>query len=320
MLALPADDITERDNRPSHRPYRASVAKLESLTPHFTRVTFTGPDLQFFGTDGLDQRIKLVLPLDGRISDIGVDDEQTLLDGSWYARWRELPDADRNPIRTYTVRAVRPELAEIDVDFVAHGDGGPAARWLLSAVIGDELVIVGPDGRSLHSAGGIDFHPGTATDILLAGDETAAPAICSILESLAPGIRARAFIEVESIADALPIATLADVAVTWIGREDEAAGGRTLESAVRDWVAENRTVVSREITTELQVLDDVNVDVELLWDAPATVEGNSFYAWLAGEATIIKSLRRFLVTDTGIDRKRVSFMGYWRRGRAEPQS
>ena len=42
-----------------------------------------------------------------------------------------------------------------------------------------------------------------------------------------------------------------------------------------------------------------------------------WYAWLAGEAGAITSIRRHLVKDLGIDRKCVSFMGYWKRGRAE---
>lgn len=41
------------------------------------------------------------------------------------------------------------------------------------------------------------------------------------------------------------------------------------------------------------------------------------YAWFAGEAGVIKTLRRHLVTHRGVDRKSVAFMGYWRRGRAE---
>ena len=41
------------------------------------------------------------------------------------------------------------------------------------------------------------------------------------------------------------------------------------------------------------------------------------YAWLAGEAGAIKTLRRHLVTDRGVDRRAVAFMGYWRQGRAE---
>jgi NADPH-dependent ferric siderophore reductase len=47
--------------------------------------------------------------------------------------------------------------------------------------------------------------------------------------------------------------------------------------------------------------------------------GSDFYAWLAGESSVIKTLRRFLVSETGIDRKRVAFMGYWRLGKSEAQ-
>jgi NADPH-dependent ferric siderophore reductase len=42
-----------------------------------------------------------------------------------------------------------------------------------------------------------------------------------------------------------------------------------------------------------------------------------FYAWIAGEAAVIKDMRRYLVRDVGIDRKQVAFMGYWRQGKAE---
>jgi len=325
MLALPSDAPVRqrRDDRPGYRPYRAVVARIVTLTPHFTRVTFTGPQLDRFGTDGLDQRIKIVLPLE-RIgfADFGTDDEESLRAGDWYTRWRELPDAQRNPFRTYTVRAVRPAESEIDVDFVAHTDDadgalpGPAALWLADAVAGNEVIIVGPDALSIHSGGGIDFHPGTATEILLAGDETAAPAICSILESLAPGIRARAFIEVPSIADELSVTTTADVRITWIARDTSAT---TLDRAVRDWVDGNRGIVAPVLASERQVLEEIDVDVEILWDSPEEADGNSFYAWLAGESAMIKLLRRFLVSETGIDRSRVAFMGYWRHGKAEAQ-
>jgi len=313
MLALPETDL-ERDDRPGFRPYQAEVVRVAPLTPHFTRVTFTGPLLQHFGTDLLDQRIKLMFPIPGvGLSDIGIEDEESILASEWYARWRELPDEARNPIRTYTVRAVRPDQAEIDVDFVAHGDGGPAAHWLLSAEPGHTLTIVGPDARSRNSSVGIDWHPGTATEVLLAGDATAAPAICNILESLAPGIRARAFIAVDSLADALPIGVGPEVTVTWLARDE----GRSLEECVRDWVAAHRTVIAPALSVARQEVEDVDVDVELIWDSPETVDGNSFYAWLAGESAMIKSLRRFLVTETGIDRSRVAFMGYWRQGKSE---
>jgi NADPH-dependent ferric siderophore reductase len=42
------------------------------------------------------------------------------------------------------------------------------------------------------------------------------------------------------------------------------------------------------------------------------------YAWLAGEAGVIRTLRRHLVAERGMDRHAVAFMGYWRIGRADP--
>ncbi len=66
-------------------------------------------------------------------------------------------------------------------------------------------------------------------------------------------------------------------------------------------------------------LEDVDIEMDLLWDTPEPPlgAGGGFYAWMAGEAAAVKSLRRFLVHDYGVDRARVSFLGYWRAGRPE---
>ncbi|MER6583390.1 SIP domain-containing protein, partial [Nonomuraea sp. NPDC001023] len=61
---------------------------------------------------------------------------------------------------------------------------------------------------------------------------------------------------------------------------------------------------------------DVDADAEILWEIPETGDGPC-YAWLAGEAAVIKRLRRHLVSERGMDRKAVAFMGYWRQGRSE---
>jgi NADPH-dependent ferric siderophore reductase len=316
MLSLVTEEAAVRE-RPNYRPYSVTVSAVQFLSPSFTRVTFSSGDLQYFGTAGLDQRIKVVFPLAGiGMSDFGATDEQTINDGTWYPRWRDLPDSVRNPIRTYTIRAVRPAVREIDIDFVAHGDGGPAAHWLLSVTPGDEVIIIGPDQRGVDPRGGIDWHPGSAHRVLLAGDETAAPAICSILESLPEGTTARAFIEVPSSADVLALTVPAGCEVTWLAR-DGGAHGSALDPAVRRWVGRHRDLLRPVVVGTPQPLADIDVDIDLLWDSPEETPGSTFYAWLAGEAGTIKALRRYLVTDTGIDRKRVAFMGYWRLGKAE---
>ena len=306
-----------RAPKPAARPYAVTVSGIQQLTPTFLRVTFTGPELSEFGTDGLDQRVKVMLPLPG----VGL----TPLDPSnWYGAWRELPAEKRNPLRTYTVRAVRPEFSEIDIDFVAHGDSGPASRWVTSAELGDELVIVGPTLRSDGLVSGVEWKPGDATCVLLAGDETAAPAICAIVSSLPRDAKGCAFIEVPSIADALPIDAPEDVHVTWLARGD-AAHGSALDPAVRAWtdtfLAEgHQSDCGADVNSGADVdrLADVDIENGILWEVPEpTSHSGGLYAWLAGEAGVIKTLRRFLVTETGLDRHQVAFMGYWRLGRAE---
>jgi NADPH-dependent ferric siderophore reductase len=299
---------------PSYRPYRARVAAVTPLTPHFTRVTFASPDFDVFGTDCLDQRVKLIFPLpDGTLS--ALDDDATIEAGDWYDRWRALPDERRSPIRTYTVRAVDPVARLVDIDFVAHGEGGPAARWLAGATAGDELVIVGPDARSIHSSVGIDWRPGTATDLLLAGDETAVPAIAAILESLPADCRVHSFIEVPDAADRLALDIPGHFEVTWLDRSG-GANGCALMPAVETWAAEHPETVAAAAAARPQHLDDIDVDVDLLWELPEYAH-SGFYAWIAGESSTVKALRRLLVSRNGIDRGRVAFMGYWRLGKAE---
>jgi NADPH-dependent ferric siderophore reductase len=301
--------------RPAYRPYVAVVKGARRLSPHFARITFTSPDFEVFGTDRRDQRVKLVLPgPDGTLCDIGQTDPQAIDNGEWYTRWRDLPDEERMPFRTYTVRRIDPEALELDIDFVLHHDAGPAGAWAEIATAGDRIIVVGPDARSSESAQGIDFHPGTAQRLLLAGDETAAPAICAIIEGLGAGFVVDAFIEVPSIDDALPLAA-GDARVRWLARDDRPHGEALIE-AVEAWAAASGDVLARAAAPRPQELDDIDVDVDLLWDSPDDGEGE-FYAWIAGESQTVKVLRRLLVQGCGVDRKRVAFMGYWRTGQVE---
>lgn len=305
--------------RPAYRPYRTTVAAVERLSPHFVRVAFTAPDLEHFGTAGLDQRIKLLLPLaDGSFSDLGAaDDPDPVDDATWYTRWRGLPAQIRNPLRTYTVRRIDAPGRRLTVDFVVHHDAGPAGAWAESAEVGQELLVVGPDERSPDSRSGIDWHPGTAKRVLLAGDETAAPAICGILESLDASHDVDAFIEVPTTDDVLDLDLPAGFRVAWLARGAREHGA-ALSDAVTAWSEASADVLARAAAPRRQELADIDVDRELLWDSPQDAEGD-FYAWMAGEAAMVKGLRRHLVQGCGVDRKRVAFMGYWRLGQSERQ-
>ncbi|WP_229085669.1 siderophore-interacting protein [Curtobacterium sp. GD1] len=293
-----------------YRVFSVRVAAVTSLTPHFVRVTLTGDALAEFSSVGLDQRIKIVLPIPGH----GFTD---LPDGEdWYGAWRALPDAVRNPLRTYTVRSFRPDARELDIDFVAHGDTGPASRWVSACRVGDELRIVGPAVPASPAelpTGAAEFDPGAANRILLAGDETAAPAICAILEALDVATVGHVFIEVPTDADRLPVSAPAGVEVRWIARNGASHGVRMTDQ-VHAWAS---TVAAGPACGDAGELADVDVDEQVLWDIPAGDEPRPVYAWIAGEAGCVKELRRHLVRGVGLDRKQVAFMGYWRHGKAE---
>lgn len=303
--------------RPAHRAFRVTVKHLERLSPNFIRVTFTGVDLAEFGDEGLDQRIKVVLPLpEGGYGDFPFD-------GDWYTAWRELPDDRRNLLRTYTARSIRPLQHEVDVDFVAHGDLGPASAWAGHARVGDEIVLIGPDGSSGHTGVGIEWNSGDASTLLLAGDETATPAIAAILERLDSDAQGCVFLEVPTSADVLNLVAPPGIEIRWLPRHTEASGetaayGANLIDAVRDWTSRYLTAKHHGVSIAPDTLADIDIDHEILWEVPEGGDvGGDFYAWLAGEASAIKTLRRFLVSEVGIHRSQVAFMGYWRLGKAE---
>ncbi|MEV4895585.1 siderophore-interacting protein [Nonomuraea sp. NPDC055795] len=288
------------------RLFDVRVRGLELLSPSFLRVTFTGEDLDLFADNGYDQRIKLIFPLPGH----GLAQFPTGPD--WFQRWRALPQDRCNPMRTYTVRNVRPDLREVDVDVVLHGDGGPAARWAGAVRPGDEVGLFGPDSRYGEPHGGLEFHPPEGTGaILMAGDETAAPAICATLERLPAGARGEALIEVPHAGDFLPIDSPSEVTVTWLAREGGDHGDKLIPAVE---AAAGRLLPDHK---PADAFEDIDVDVDELWEVPEEQAEGPLYAWLAGEAAMIRALRRHLVAERGMDKRAVAFMGYWRMGRAE---
>ncbi|MFI1996130.1 siderophore-interacting protein [Actinoplanes sp. NPDC020271] len=291
------------------RFFPVEVARITRLSPSFVRVTFTGDDLDKFADNGFDQRIKLLLPL----AESGLDHLPT--GDNWYSEWRALPADRQNPIRTYTVRNVRAHLREVDVDMVLHGVSGPASRWAVAARPGSIACLLGPNAEFTGNSGGVDFHPPVGTNrVLLVGDETATPAIASILSRLPADMCGEALLEVPESGDELLIDAPAGIRVTFIPR-DGADHGVKLTPAVQAAAAHLLGDAAGVTTADLE---DVDVDEELLWEVPDGTEAtDGFYAWLAGEAAVIKTLRRHLVGTCGVDRRAVAFMGYWRLGKAE---
>lgn len=313
-------------SRTPYRPFPVQVARTLRLSPSFRRLTFTGAELGQFTSGGGDQRVKLLVPIPGRAT------PDWLQAPDWYTAWRQLPETRRHPMRTYTVRAWRPDSCEVDVDVVLHGATGPASAWAEFAAPGEEVVLIGPDARFDGSRGGVEWNPpASASGLLLAGDETAVPAICAITEMLKPGTRARALLEVPTGGDVLDLDASPGLEVTWLPRQAAGATaprGRLLAEAVTDAVraltgpttsAATSACMSMPLFRLMSADPADDVDASALWDVPPADSSPSagLYGWLAGEAAVVRGLRRHLVQEAGLDRASVAFMGYWRRGQGQ---
>lgn len=307
---------TTTKSRPSYVLALAEVRAIERVSTNFVRITFGGDELYEFGTPGdvYDARIKLIFPpASGILPPI---DRET---DDWWGSFLAIPEEERGSMRTYSIRELRVSDAgtEVVIDFVLHlepGLTGPAASWASSASVGDALLVVGPR-RGREDRGGIEYDPGAAPSIVLAGDETAAPAIARILEDAPRHSRGVAFIEVPLADDILPIAAPAGVDVHWLPR-GEALHGLRLIPTVLDYLGD------ADANAEITVKDIESED--LVWETPeysglgeevaSSSTSAEKYFWIAGESGVVTTLRRHLVKDLGIDRSQVAFMGYWRRG------
>ncbi|MFD7713743.1 siderophore-interacting protein [Streptomyces sp. NPDC059786] len=279
------------------RFFSLQVVRTRRLGPSLTRISFAGPELHAFRSGGRDQSLSLFLPQPGQSEPV----VPLELGDGWWQGWRELPDDVRAVMRSYTLRSLRRDAlgrtTEVDIDFVLHGvtaaeadaaapedtavPAGPASRWAARAAAGDRVLVLGP---AVEDNTAIRFRPpADAGPLLLWADETALPAAAAILESLPAGTRARVWLEVGHAGDVQPLPTAADAEVTWLVRADGAPSG----------------------------LDAIRA---------ADLSGAAApYAWLAGESGCVKELRRHLVRERELDRRRVTFVGYWRRGLSEEQ-
>lgn len=287
----------------------ATVVAVERVSPGFARITFSAPS--GFGGSGpvLDQRIKVILP--GGAGVFSHDGPQ------WYELWRGLPEVERGVMRTYSIRHLEhsTRCSRLVIDFVLHlgaGSSGPAAAWAASATVGDRVTLAGPSGEGERI--GVEFAPGRAEQIVLAGDETAAPAIARILEDLPATSRGVALIEVPTAADRLPIAAPSGFQVSWLPRDGAVHGVRLVPELLALLPGADPGSVAGEDPEDIWETPTYSGSGEEL---PPLVPASGTYWWIAGEAGVVAGLRRTLVRDHGIERNQIAFMGYWKRGRSQ---
>jgi NADPH-dependent ferric siderophore reductase len=239
------------------------VERTERLTPSLVRVVLTGGDLDgLVMPDATDAYVNVAFRPEGASYD-EVFDPQTV---------RETHPDDPPPVRRrYTVRAWDPDRSALTIDFVVHGDAGVAGPWADHAEPGDVLVFTGPSGG---------YRPDPeAPWHLLAGDESALPAIAATLETLAAGARAVALLVCDGPDHELPLTSAADVDVRWLHRAGGPGDADLLAEAVRD--------------------------LEFPEERP--------FGFVHGEADEIRAVRHHLLHERGLTRADLSCSPYWRR-------
>lgn len=237
------------------------VVRIDELSRHLLRVVVSGESLDAYAVDEPGASLRLLLPVGG-----------SLVMPRWTGNQFELPDGGRAPIRTLTPRRFDRATDELTVDIVVHPDGA-LSRWAQRAEIGEEVAVSGP-GR------GYQVEPSVGS-YLLAGDETAIPAISQLLERLPHTVGIDAHIEVRFGDAAVDLPTHPMATITWHRRTPGGAPGDALVAAV-------------------SAIDEL----------PDRV-------WAAGEAASMQRLRSMLFDERGMSRQVATVRGYWKHGRPE---
>jgi NADPH-dependent ferric siderophore reductase len=248
------------------RMMQASIVRNVPVTPRLRRITLGGPDLVRYAGWRPADAVRLYLPEPGqRAPRLPVRDEN--------GGAPDDPVFDNTaPTRAYTLRRYDRQRLEADIDVVLHGSGA-GAQWARSAEVGDRVALAGPR-RDFYSGDGVDWH-------LIAGDETALPAIAGILSELPAGMPVLCHVEVEDESDEVALPSDADVTLRWWHRRADAPAS-----------------------------------TDLLFNAlsAASLPEGTGQAWVAAEASVMRSIRRYLLTEAGLLGQNVHAVAYWRRG------
>ncbi|WP_413512670.1 siderophore-interacting protein [Myroides odoratus] len=241
------------------------------ITPHYIRITLQGEDTTKFSQTTIGVNNKIFLAPEGcdTVHFPQFDFEK--------GQWVPMEEALRPSIRTYTHRGINLELKELYVDFVAHGDEGPASKWAMKAPIGAKLgVAMGIETTLLYPE---------ADRYILIGDATALPVLGAILEDLPAKAKVKAFIEVETAEDIQLLETKADAQIEWIINPTPGQNTKLAEKAL--------------------------VYLEQEGEMP------SKFAYVAAEFSTVKILRNFLRKEKNWTKDELYAYSYWKFGKAE---
>jgi len=246
-----------------------TAAAVSDVSPHLRRVRFHGDDLARYDRDD-NIHCKLLFPQ----PDVAEPEWPTLADNGMPV----FPKGDKRlDMRTYTIRRINAAEGWFDVDFVLHEDAGPGSRWAAHAMVGQQIGLSGPGGRTAPAE----------RWMLLAGDETALPAIARIGASLPAATTGLVLIEVQGAGDQIKLDMPAGMTVHWLHRDKAAAGTTTL-------------------------LGDAIKRCAIAGQADR-------FVWVGAEFATAQTVRAWLRNTVGLGSKEQLVVAYWRRGMDETQ-
>ncbi len=252
-------EVRTRREPPPFR--RVALRHVEDLTPRLRRIVLAGPDLEGMPTPEPAASVRLLLPPAGG---------SEIVWPTWTGNQFELPSGERAPIRTFTPRSLDGDA--LTLDLVLH-ERGATIDWITSVRLGDEVAVSGP-GR------GYEIDP-AAGSFLLAGDETALPAIGQLLEALPVDVTVTVHVEIADPTARMDLPAHPRATIDWHEAEAGAAPGAGFVAAI-----------------------------EATEDLPDRI-------WVAGEAAAVQRVRKHLFDGRGIARSVATIRGYWKLGRAE---
>ncbi|MDF0598421.1 siderophore-interacting protein [Psychromarinibacter halotolerans] len=233
----------------------ATVQAVTQQSPNFVRL-----EMQCDGVDTLlegGMHFSLLLPPEGRAAvwpRIGTRGRTV---------WPEGDDTLHRAV--YTFVSLDPDAGRFAFDVYQHGDGR-AAMWAGSVRPGAQVAIMGPGGGRLP--------PGD--DLVLAGDDTALPAIRRILEQSAPDRTGDVLIELGDAADICDLPLPAGMSVTWLLRSE----GQDLWQALMALPPRRGEGVFVWVAAEPELMRKAKKMFHNKWDLPATQ--GSFSAFWVG--------------------------------------
>ncbi|WP_162143756.1 siderophore-interacting protein [Hellea balneolensis] len=190
----------------------ALVTGHNYISPNMIRITLQSEAIKSFPANATGGHIKLIIP----------QPEHNSREFQKFLRSFGV----RKRMRTYTVRHLNLQSGEIDIDFVAHGDDGPASAWALSAKLGDFIGLSSPGSPKLK--------PSQSGRYLVAVDMTAFPAAAAGLEGLSSDSTGDVYAEILSEKDIQPVNAPDGIKLHWIINSAPHAGSAALTSAIRN--------------------------------------------------------------------------------------